>query len=98
MQNATALANPDSTTPQNFTTASLQKEKVEIHALPLCGASGAACTASGVYINDDGETLDMSKRNTYTISYTHTPNANATAAPDTLTMTITATGQKSMIN
>jgi hypothetical protein len=45
MQNATALANADATTPQNFTTASLQKEKVDIHVLPLCGASGAACTA-----------------------------------------------------
>ena len=95
MQNATALANITSTTPKQLTTAALQAEPVEIHVMPKCGtAAGSPCTAAGDYINDDGETLDLTQRNTYAISYTHTPDAAASAAPATLTLTIAATGLK----
>lgn len=97
MQNATAIANISSNEPKHLTTSALQQEPVDIHIMPKCGAAaGSACTAAGDYINDDGETLDLTKRNTYAFSYTHTPAQ--TGSPATLTLTITASGQKAAIN
>ena len=64
--------------------------------MPKC--AGTACTATGDYINDDGETLDLSVRNTYGLSYTHTPDPQGTAPPTTLTLTIAANGHKTLIN
>ena len=74
------------------TTADLQAHPVDIHVLPLCDES--KCTATGHYVNDDGLTLDMTQRNTYTMSYEQPPSVT----PNTLTLTVSVDGKKAMIN
>lgn len=50
-----------------MTTNYLQKNQTDFHILPSCNAT--FCVASGTFINDDGNTLDLTQRNTYTFSY-----------------------------
>jgi len=49
--------------------AELQTFPVELHILANC-TENSACTAQGVYFNDDGETLDAADFNQYGIMYT----------------------------
>jgi len=50
-----------------MTTNYLQSNQTDFHILPSCNAT--FCVASGTYINDDGYTLDLTDRNTYTFNY-----------------------------
>jgi len=59
--------------------------------MPLCDktVTPPSCTAKGTYINDDGLTLDMTERHTYTIAYSHNISATVGAAPDKMEIVIT---------
>jgi hypothetical protein len=63
--------------------------------LPACNATN--CIASGTYINDDGLTLDLTQRNTYTFTYNHDV-VTATKYPLSITITVKTSGLKKMIN
>lgn len=67
MQDGVGLAKSSNVT----TVSELQQYPVDFHILPTCPLDNTKpCTATGEYINDDGETLDMSQRNHYQLSYT----------------------------
>lgn len=65
------------------TSHGLKAKPIELHILPLCDAQ-QSCSATGRYLNDDGESLDVTgKQNIYTFAY-----AQAAAGSD-ITLTVT---------
>lgn len=79
-----------------MTTSYLQKNQTDFHILPSCNAT--KCVASGSFVNDDGVTLNLTQRNTYTFSYEHDVVTTAPVSPTLMTVTVTTTGLKKMIN
>jgi hypothetical protein len=75
-----------------MTTTYLQSNQTDFHILPSCNAT--KCVAQGTFINDDGLTLDLSQRNTYTFSYEH----DVATPPTSMTVTVKTAGLKAMIN
>jgi len=100
MQNATEIAALDLGLDKNITTEYLQKKPVELHMMPLCDLTTTppSCSAQGIYINDDGLTLDMTQRHTYNIAYSHNISTTVGAAPDTMEIVITGNGPENSIN
>lgn len=112
MQNATHLAKYPYTAPTTtateklqgagdpfvaqMTTTYLQQNQTDFHILPSCNTT--KCVASGTYINDNGATLDLTQRNTYTFMYEHDVPTTTPASPASMTVTVKTTGLKTMIN
>lgn len=96
MQSATDIGSVNLDVAKNVTTEYLQDHPVELHMMPKC--DNTSCTATGMYINDDGKTTDLTKRHTFKFSYSHTINTNASAPPDSMEIAVNATGPDSLIN
>jgi len=79
-----------------MTTNYLQKNQTDFLILPSCDAT--KCVASGTFINDDGYTLDLTQRNTYTFTYEHDVVTTTPASPTAMTITVKTTGLGTMIN
>lgn len=79
-----------------MTTTYLQSNQTDFHILPSCSAT--KCHAEGTFINDDGVTLDPTKRNTYAFSYEHDVVTGTPPSPASMTITIQTTGLKAKIN
>jgi len=82
-----------------MTTNYLQGNQTDFHILPACNTT--ACVASGDFINDDGTSLDLSARNSYTLAYEHAPVTTTPPSPALMTITVRTSnvlGLKSKIN
>jgi len=67
-----------------LTTRDLQNNPIEVHILPNCTDTTTDCIATGIYHNDDGETLNTTAYNRYQWMYTQPQGIN----PATLTFSI----------
>lgn len=69
MQDGPALADEERKELKVRTTKDLQQNPVDFHLLPECKTD---CDATGRYLNDDGEVLDLENNvNIYSLSYSH---------------------------